>query len=146
MVRVKVVTEIRESGGELHGTILTEGRAASGGRAELFAPGSVSWPSDGIAILTEHRGEPETRAFPHRAQNGEIKIRAKATESIKAAIRDGKKFMSVEFAGLEERTTQAGVREVLKAYVDAAALVREPEYDTTMAELRSKRRRRRIWL
>ena len=45
----------------LRGVMLQEGRAASGGRKELFAPGSVSWPHDGVAILTEHHGKAETR-------------------------------------------------------------------------------------
>ncbi|MCY3812452.1 MAG: hypothetical protein OXH15_11705 [Gammaproteobacteria bacterium] len=143
MVRI-AVSEIREAGGELHGTILTEGRAASGGLAEVFAPGSVTWPANGIAILTEHRGKPETRAFPHRAPNGELQVRARATEAIRAAIGQGKTYMSVEFHGVETRTTLGGVREILSAYVNAAALVSNPEYDTTRAELRS--RRRRVWL
>lgn len=145
MVRVNV--EVREEGGELHGTIIQEGRAASGGRAEVFAPGAVTWPAEGVGILTEHRGEPETRAFPHRAQNGEIRIRARATEAIKTAIAAGRRWMSVEFRSLEERTTRGGIREILRAYVDAAALVDRPEYDSTGAEIRQRdRRRRRIWL
>ena len=141
---MKVITEIRESGGELHGVILTEGRAASGGRAEVFAPGSVQWPSTGVDILTRHRGPVETRAFPHRAPNGELQIRARATPAIREAVEQGRNYMSVEFVGVEERTTMGGVREVLSAYVNAAALVDSPEYDTTRAEVRS--RRRRVWL
>ena len=139
---VRVVTEIREAGGELHGTILTEGRAASGGRAEVFAPGSVTWPAQGIGILVEHGGQAETRAFPHRAPNGELNVRARATDAIRAAIGAGKSYMSVEFVGVEERTTAGGVREILSAYVMAAALVDSPEYDTTRAEVRAKRRGR----
>ena len=47
--------EIRESDNNyepmLYGTILQEGRAASGGRREVFCtPGSVEWPSEGVAI------------------------------------------------------------------------------------------------
>ena len=42
--------EIRESG-MLHATILTEGRAASGGRREVFVPGSVSWPAEAYESL-----------------------------------------------------------------------------------------------
>ena len=53
--------------------------------------------------------------------------------------------MSVEFRALEERTTKAGVREILSAYVAAAALVASPEYDSTTAEVR-ERKRRRLWL
>ena len=141
----RLTFEVREEGGELHGTILQEGRAASGGRAEVFAPGSVTWPADGVGILTEHRGEPETRAFPHRDPMGRISIRAQATDAIKDAIKSGKRFMSVEFRALDERKTKAGVREILRAYVAAAALVASPEYDSTAAEVRGTRRRR-LWL
>ena len=129
----------------LHGTMLTEGRAASGGRAEVFAPGSVEWPSQGVAILTEHRGKEETRAQPVRGRNGQITVMARATDAILDTVAAGKRFMSVEFRSLEERTTKAGVREVLRAFVDAAALTSSPEYDTTLAEVRSQPRRR-IWL
>ena len=48
--------EIREAaeGGELHGVMLVEGRAATGGRAEVFAPLSVQWPSEGVEIAPSH--------------------------------------------------------------------------------------------
>lgn len=141
----RLTFEVRESGGELHGVILQEGRAASGGRREVFTPGSVSWPSNGVGILTEHRGEVETRAFPNRQADGKITVRAKATDAIREAVQSGKRFMSVEFNAIEERMTAGGVREVLRAMVDRAALVSDPEYDSTSAELRT-RRRRRFWL
>lgn len=143
----RIAFEIRESGGSLHGVIVTEGRAASGGRREVFAPGSVTWPAEGVAILAEHYGATEARAFPHRMEGGEIRIRAKATDAIKAAIGAGKKYMSVEFKAIEERTTAGGVREILRAYVPAAALVDDPEYDSTAAEIRNRQGRiRRPWL
>lgn len=137
---VSVITEIREEGGELHGVILQEGRAASAGRSEVFAPGSVSWPADGVGILAEHLGPVEARAFPHRDRLGRIMVRARASAALRDAIAGGKRYMSIEFRSLEERTTKAGVREILRAYVDAAALVKNPEYDSTVAELRSQRR------
>lgn len=130
--------ELRESddGPHLHGIMLTEGRAASGGRRELFAPGSVEWPSDGVAVLTRHRGAPEIRAIPTRESDGRITIRARATDAIRTAVESGRRYMSVEFLALAERTTAGGVREILRAIVPAAALVEAPEYDTTGAEVR----------
>ena len=128
----------------LRATIITEGRAASGGRRELFTPGAVEWPREGVAILTEHRGVIEARAHPVRQRDGRITLTARATENIKQAVAAGKRFMSVEFRSLSERTTKGGVREVLRAFVDAAALVAAPEYDTTAAEVRNQRRR--LWL
>ena len=145
--------EIRETEGrdpELHGVILTEGRAASGGRAEVFTPGSVQWPGDGIEIAPGHKAATESRAHPVRSQNGEIRIKARATDALQKAVKAGAKFMSVEFFALEERTTKAGVREILSALVKRAALTPIPEYDTTAAELREQgdkhRAMRRLWL
>ena len=143
--------EIRESetpGYEpsLRGVMLTEGRAASGGRAEVFTPGSVTWPQDGVAILTEHRGKVEAQGQVVRERNGRLTITARATEAIREAVKAGKRYMSVEFRSVEERTTAGGVRELLRAVVDAAALVASPEYDTTTAEVRKSAPRRRLWL
>ena len=137
--------EIREDGGHLHGVMVQEGRAASGGRRELFAPGSVQWPSTGVGVLTEHRGKPEAVAHPVREADGRISLRARATDAIREAVAAGKRYMSVEFLAVEERTTTGGVREILRAFVPAAALTASPEYDTTAAEVR-ERGRRRVWL
>ena len=140
--------EVRASdaGPMLHGVVLTEGRASSGGRRELFAPLSTIWPPEGIAILAVHRSAPEVRAVPTREPNGEIRIAVRATDTIRRAVDiDGRRFMSVEFHALEERTTSGGVREVLRAVLTAAALVPNPEYDTTRAEVR-RSRRTRVWL
>ena len=140
--------ELRETEGRkprLHGVIVQEGRAAAGGRAELFAPGSITWPESGIAIRTEHRGVEETRAVPVREPDGEIRISAVATPKIVEAVRAGKDSMSVEFYALQEHRTAAGVREVLRALVDGASLTSDPEYQQTAAEVRN-RRRRRVWL
>ena len=127
---------------ELFGVMLTEGRAASGGRAEVFAPGSVSWPSEGVGISAGHDGETEVRAHPVRGRDGKLTIRARATATLRQAVENGARFMSVEFHALQERRTQGGVREILGALVERAALVPNPEYDTTAAELRNKRGRR----
>ncbi len=135
-----------EDGPMLHGVILQEGRAAAGGRAEVFAPGALVWPNDGIGILTEHRGAVEARAVPTREPNGEIRISTPATPMIVRAVdQDGKRHMSVEFHTVRENRTAAGVREIERALVDAAALVRSPEYSQTSAEVR-ERPEVRVWL
>ena len=143
-----VEIELREADGgpRLYGTILQEGRAAGGGRAELFAPGSVSWPADGIEIRTVHKGAAELRAVPTRAADGRIQISARATPAIVAAVNGGKRGMSVEFTALREQRTAAGVREIERAFVDAAALTSVPEYEQTRAELRAARPRVAAWL
>ena len=133
-VEVRAATE----GPTLHGVMVTEGRAASGGRREVFAPGAVEWPSEGVGILLAHRQAPEVRAVAAREPDGRITVRAPATPAIREAVEAGRRFMSVEFHALEERTTAGGVREVLRALVPSAALVADPEYDTTVAEVRRR--------
>ena len=56
--------ELRQEGRELVGVIVQEGRAATGGLAEVFAPNSIEWPADGIDILPMHRGAPAVKAHP----------------------------------------------------------------------------------
>ena len=90
--------EVREKKGELRGVILQEGRAASGGRREVFAPGSATWPAEGVTIRAQHRGDFETRTLPTRDKRGRIHVRAKATDGILDAIRAGKRYMSVEIS------------------------------------------------
>ena len=141
-----VEVEIRESadGQRLRGTLLQEGRAASV-RAEVFAPGALVWGADGVAILTEHRGREVARAVPVRGSDGSITISALATPEIRAAFAAGKRYLSAEFQALAETRTAGGIRELQRAYVGAAALVRSPEYVQARAELRAKARRR-PWL
>ena len=139
--------EIRQAEGrepELHGTMLTEGRAASE-RRELFAPGSVQWPSDGVEIAPSHFLPSEAKAHPVRQRDGRLTLRTRATDALRQAVESGAKFMSVEFHALKERRTKGDIREILSALVVRAALVPSPEYDTTAAEVRSKRGRR-VWL
>ena len=118
MDRLVVPVECRASdtGPKLRGVILTAGRAAAGGRAELFTPGAVTWPSDGIGIGVEHLGAIETRAIPIRDGN-EIRIEAEATPAIFRAVSQGARHMSLEFHALAEGRTRAGVREVTAALV-----------------------------
>lgn len=125
------------SGPKLHGTILTEGRASTGARRELFAPGALVWPEAGIDIRLEHLGQVEARAIPTRGDNGEIQIEAPATPALFDKVNGGAKYMSVEFHSVEERTTAAGVREILRAVATGAIPTNNPEYDTTRAELRT---------
>ena len=147
-MRRNVEIEIREQAGKepmLHGVLLTEGRAASGGRAEVFAPGSLTWPTDGVGIAPGHRAATESYAHPVRSRDGEIRVSARATPRLRAAVAEGRRWMSVEFHALEERETRGGVREILRALAVRAVLTASPEYDTTQAEVR-ERKVRRIWL
>lgn len=137
--------EIREEVGReptLYGVMLQEGRAATGGRAELFAPGAVEWPSEGVGVKTVHLGDIEVRGQVVRHRDGRLALTARATDAIRQAWAEGRRFLSVEFTSLQERVTRAGVREIQRAFVDSAALVVRPEYDMTAAEVRSQRVKR----
>ena len=142
-----VPTEVRSAGPDdgphLHGVIVAEGRAASA-RLEVFSPLSIIWPSDGVAILTEHRGVEVARAIPSREQNGEIRIRARATPEIEKAYTT-KRFMSIEFMSLSETRAASGIREIARAYIEAVAMVSNPEYVQATAEIRASNRRK-VWL
>ena len=139
------VRQAEDGAPELRGTMLQEGRAATGGRAEVFAPLSVQWPSGGVEIAPSHDLPTETRAVPVRETDGRLTVRTQATDSLRAAVENGARYMSVEFHALNERRTAGGVREILRALVVRAALVKNPEFDTTAAELRNKQGRR-VWL
>ena len=129
-------SELRQSGRYLEGVIVQEGRAATGGRAEVFAPNSVEWLADGIDILARHLGDSEVKAIPVRDAEGRIRIRALATDALRRAFAAGRRFLSVEFVAKKEIRTLGGVREIQSALVLAAALVRNPEYGMAVAELR----------
>ena len=133
--------ELRESatGPMLHGVLIQEGRAASA-RAEVFAPLSLVWASEGVAIRAEHLGAEDSRAIPTREPNGEIRIAAPASPALVAAFNEGRRFLSIEFHSLKETRSAAGVREIQSAFLPGAALVAEPEYKQATAEVRQSGR------
>ena len=137
--------EIRETatGPMLVGTVLQEGRAAKGGRAEVFAPLSAFWAPAGLALRGQHHGTELARAVPTRGEDGSLRIETPATPEIREAYKT-RRYFSVEFHALREVKTAGGVREIQLAFLDAAALVENPEYPNVKAEVRSSRRR--VWL
>ena len=144
-VQYVVPVELREAddGALLIGTVLQEGRAAQGGRAEVFAPLSVVWPVDGIALRGEHRGSELARVVPIRDVDGSLRIETRATPAILTAYKT-RRYFSVEFHALAEVRTAGGVREIQRALLEAAALVPNPEYPNVRAEVRSQRCK--VWL
>ena len=64
--------ELRQQANELLGVLVQEGRAATGGRRELFIPGAVEWLASGVDILPEHRAGAETKVIPTRESDGRI--------------------------------------------------------------------------
>ena len=137
--------EIRETNGgpTLHGVLIQEGRAASA-RAEVFAPLSLVWASEGIALRAEHLGAEASRAIPTREANGEIRIAAPASAAIVGAFNEGRRFLSIEFHSLAETRNTSGIREMQSAFLSGGALVADPEYKQATAEIRT--RQVRVWL
>ena len=114
------------------------GARRTGGRAEVFAPGAVVWPADGVAVRTEHRGAEHGRGVPVREADGSIRLSVPATPPLFAAVQGGRRFASIEFHALTEVRTAGGVREIQRALVDGVALVDSPEYVQTRAEVRER--------
>lgn len=144
--RIIVPVSIRERKGGMIIQLIQEGRAATGGRTELFAPGSLIWDSTGIAVRTRHHAPSVGRAFPRRGEAGEISISIQRIPELVERYEQGARHASVEFVALEERTTQGGIREVQKALLTGVALTDNPEYDTSGVELRTRARRMIPWL
>ena len=70
VVPVEVRSASTDDGPHLCATIIQEGRAGSV-RSELFAPMSIIWPENGVAVRVEHRGIEVARAVPERRQDGD---------------------------------------------------------------------------
>ena len=135
-----VEIEIREELGRepmLRGVIIQEGRAATS-VAEIFAPNSIEWPSEGIAVRTVHLGRIEARGQVVRHRDGRLALTARANAAIQQAFADGKRFLSLEFLPLDEKRTRGGIREIGRAFMIGASMVFRPEYDMAQAEVRSK--------
>lgn len=152
MDEIRCAIELREaaeSPGRIIGTLLELGRVAID-RREVFVPGAVAWPANGIRLLSEHRGRQVMRVVP-TVEGSEIRIDAPLPDTslgreVAAEIRSGRKRgLSVEFHATDEARV-SGVREVRGALVNAAAIVREPAYEQARAEVRHQERRRRLWL
>ena len=146
-VRIELRAAV-DSPGRIMGTLLEMGRVA-GDRREVFTPGSVQWPANGIRLLAEHRGRQVMR-FEPVIEGAEIRINEKLPDSalareLAAEIRaGGKSGLSIEFHATNEADV-AGIREIRGALVDAAAVVATPAYDQARVEVRS-RSHRRVWL
>ena len=85
---VSLPVEIREGQDkqpQIDGILVQEGRAGSI-RRELFTPGSVLWPSEGVGILVGHGGPLAGTVQPTRETNGEIRFSAPASPAMVQAV------------------------------------------------------------
>ena len=140
--RLTADVEIRETGTgkpRLVATLIREGTASTGGRAEVFEPNSITWAEDGVDVLVAHYGQPEARAVPVREQGGAIRVDVPATDAVVRAVRGGKDKASVEFHPIRETRTAGGVRAIQRAFMTGFSLTDDPEYPGTRAEVRERR-------
>ena len=142
--------EATGSPGRLVGVILPAGRVA-GDRPELFVGSGVTTPSEGVALLPEHRSSTVVMRFdPIRGDDGSLQVDHLLPDSPKgramaASVRSGATpGLSVEFHALAEAMV-SGVREVRQALVTAVATVPSQSYDQARAEVRSNTRRVAWW-
>ena len=150
---VNTALECREatgSPGRLVGTILPVGRV-SADRPELFVGSGITIPSDGIALLPEHRSSNVIMRFdPIRTAEGltvdHLLPDTPDGLALAASVRSGKTpGLSIEFHSLDSAIV-SGVREVRESLITAVAVVPAQSYDQARAEVRSKGATRRVWL
>ena len=138
--------DTQSSPGRLVGTLLRYGERA-GNRAEVFEPGSLTWPEAGIVLDRQHvRGAPIMRVVPE-VRDGVVVIDAPLPDTAAGRdaareVRDGLMVgLSVDFHANRQRYA-SGVRRITSATLLAAGLVHNPEYRGSGVELRSADRLR----
>ena len=151
---VNTPLECREasgSPGRLTGIILPFGRVASD-RSELFIASGVQTPSEGVALLAEHRSQTAIMHFdPIRTAEGltvdHLLPDTPDGRALAASVRSGATpGLSVEFHALAESRANGGrVREIQSSLITAVATVPSQSYDQARAEVRASQRVR-VWL
>ena len=136
-----------QSPGRITGTLLTYGERASD-RAEMFEPGALRWPDNGIVLRRQHqRATPIMRVLPE-VRGNQIVVDAPlpdttAGRDAAAEIRAGLfKGLSVEFKATAQRFA-GGVRHITGALLNGAGLVDTPSYAGSAVEVRARTARRR---
>ena len=150
---VIVPVELREATAEtparLTGVLLPIGRVAVD-RQEVFTPGSVTFPANGVRLLLEHRGREVLRFTPVEdvaAAEWTLDVVLPDTpegREAAALVKSGTRpALSVEMYVLADQRVSR-VREIRSAVIDAAALCKVGVYGQARAELRS--RAVKVWL
>ena len=138
----------RQSPGRLIGTILTYGERASD-RAEMFEPGALTWPAEGIVLNRQHtRAAPIMRVVPEVRGSAVVVDVALPDTTVgrdtAAEVRSGLfRGLSVEFRTIKQ-SYQNGVRRIAEAVLGGVGLVDSASYSGSTVEVRGKRFR--VWL
>ena len=140
----------RASPGRLVGTLITFGERA-GDRAELFEPGSLTWPESGIVLNRQHsRAAPVVRVIPQVVGNQVVidapLLNTSAGRDIATEVRAGLLTgLSIEFRAVRQ-TWAGGVRRISQAVLKGAGLVDGPSYRGATVEVRARRKGFVPWL
>ena len=152
---IRAAVELRDGGegspGRLVGTLMRYGAPGMHGR-EVFSPGALKWPDNGIRIDLEHASSPARgsvqppllRTIPVVSDDGaEVRIDAPLPDT--QAARDLATLMradppvysglSVEFHAARQ-TYRGGRRVIQDALLRGAGLTDNPAYVGTSAEVR----------
>ena len=140
--------ESRQSPGRLYGVLMEYEKRASD-RPEMFLPGALQWPENGIILNESHDQKAVITRFKPEQRGNEIIIDTPLPDTSRGRdaatlIRNGTMTgLSVEFISLLEQRN-AGVREIRKAKLTAAGLVADASYKGNL-EIRNQSNTRRRW-
>ena len=144
--------ESRQSPGRIFGILLPFGVKAND-RPELFEPGSMYWPDEGIVLREMHRRDsPILKLLPFLS-GSELRVDAQLPDTQRARdIATNMKGdlplytgLSVEFRP-EKETRRGNLRIIQKAELTGAGLVDFGAYREAVVEVRQQESRRRWWL
>ena len=150
-IELRAADESRPGPGHLFGTLLTYGERAAD-RPEVFEPGSLTWPADGVVLRRQHvRAAPIARVVPEVRGDKVVFDQAlpdtAAGRDAAAEVRAGLfRGLSVEFHADREQRDAGGVRRILAGRLVGAGLVDSPSYAGSHVEVRGRKGRRRLWL
>ena len=151
-IRCKV--ELREdatlaSPGRVTGTLLRYGDAGQHGR-EVFLPGSLSWPDDGVVLNEQHNRQAPIIRFVPTVEGDEVRVDVELPDTQRGrdaatSVRNGTlRGLSVEFEAIRASVV-SGVRRIASATLVAGGLVDDPSYSGSTVEVRD-RGRPETWL
>ena len=149
-IRIEADAE-RRGPGILEGILMPYGPPGAQDRREMFEPGSLHWPADGVLLREMHRREAPIARFTPETTDTEVRAKIllpdtqrgrDAAANVRAGVLRG---LSVEFRS-EKETVRDGVRVIQRASLVGAGLVDSGAYAGATVEARGKARRRRVWL